>query len=73
MPLEICYILTTQHQVQNQSLAILIWVGPYWACGYCITTVPHLGLGSLVFKLGLRGSHLYTRRGGVSLEGKQEE
>jgi hypothetical protein len=26
----------------------------------------------LSFKLGLGGSHLYIRRGGVSLEGKQE-
>jgi hypothetical protein len=51
----------------------MIWARPHWACGYYSATVAHLGLGWLVFKLGLGGSHLYIRRGDVSLEGKQEE
>jgi hypothetical protein len=51
----------------------MIWVRPYWACGYCSAIIPRLGLGCLVFKLGLGGSHLYIRRSGVSLDGKQVE
>jgi hypothetical protein len=55
------------------TLNRMIWAGPYWVCAYCSTIVSRLGLGCLVFKLGLWGSHLYIRRGNVSLEGKQEE
>jgi hypothetical protein len=35
------------------TLNRMIWAGPYWVCAYCSTIVSRLGLGCLVFKLGL--------------------
>jgi hypothetical protein len=50
----------------------LLWVEPCWAVASVVLQY-HMRVRLLNFKLGLKGIYLYIRRGGVSLEGKQEE